>query len=621
MNPPRDCGSVLLPANRLTTPSDHNLSPFTGYTRRHWIEIAEKIIAGFMRFVDPETGVPSLTGDSTETAHHQQLVNPGGAREAFERTHLFTAAYIAATGKTTVPGFSGDLAESYLRGVASLTDPKNAARFPVRPTHEFGMGASISMSWAPSLLLDPLDARARKNLADQLTPLINRKQKDTNWLLFSMMPSIPMERIGAAYNRDMLDGYFDMILGMYRGDGWFGDGWNRSIDYYNIWAFIFYLNHLVHYDPKWRARFGDRVREITRAHEETLPYLFDREGGMIPKGRSLCYRFAAISGIGAAQLSGYSAMDPGLARRISSANLKYFWERNARDERGLLGVGYHGGNSAVGEDYNDYGGPYWAGTGLAALALPEDHPFWTAPEKPSVADNPGIKRRPVHGARAVLKADGRRGEARWLNAGEDILHRKVWQCGSKYFQHTYSSQIGLALAGDRGPELPAGRTGISTDGKNWAYRTWPRVLELREDRAVSAWEAWVGNESLTGRVFTESLLLDDGELHTFWHESDGPRFLALGGYAVQIPHGEQPRIETASGRILLQSTRMWSVLEIRGEAPGTVAVEEVRPRPGFAHSHLFGGWAAFTIWKSTRPVAPGVKISIWVDAGLGKFNP
>jgi hypothetical protein len=606
-----------MPTIQLTVADDKEFSPFTGFTRQHWIEITGKIIAGFMQYADPATGVLKLIGNPEETAHHHQLKNPGGLLESFERTHMVTAAYIAATGKTTVPGFSGDVAELFRCGVDELTRPDSTLRARAVQSYPFGLGTMIAMAWAPAQLLDPLEARVKENMAKLLAAIIERQQHHhTNTLLFSMMPAIIMEKLGAPYNRGLLDDHFENILGMYNGDGWFIDGWNRGIDHYNYWGFILYLNALVHYDQRWRARYAERVREITRAHEETLPYFFSRNGGPIPKGRSLCYRFAALSGIGFAQLSGLSQLDPGLARRMSSGCLKYFWEHGCLSERGLLEVGYRASNSAVGEDYNDYGGPYWAGTGLAALVLPAGHPFWTAEEKPLAADLPGIKRKLVRGACAVLKADGRTGETRWHNAGEMFLHRRVWQAGSKYFQHTYSSTIGYALAGDQGPELLAGRTGISPDGKIWSYRTWPRVLALDEKHAVSAWDAWPGQEGLTGVVFTETQFLDDGELHVFWHQSDGPRFLALGGYAVQVPHGEQPKIETRKDQITISSTLMKSVLKVTKAVPGKIESEEVRPRPGFKHAHIFEGWAVFTKWTSNGPVKPGEKIELGVDAGV-----
>jgi len=206
------------------------------------------------------------------------------------------------------------------------------------------------------------------------------------------------------------------------------------------------------------------------------------------------------------------------------------------------------------------------------------------------------------------------GEARALVAGEPFFHRRVWQAGSKYYQHAYSSSLGFALTGEGGPQLAAGRTGLSADGKTWAYRTWPRVLALDECGARSEWDAAV--EGLTGSVVTESRLLDRGEVHVFWHTATAPRYLCLGGWALQVPGGQSLRTETGPQRVTLLSETMWSTLEVLalGEVEGEIIVEEVRPRAGFRQAHLLGGWAAYPWWRSRQPVAPGQAVAIFVDA-------
>ncbi|MBN2582959.1 MAG: DUF2264 domain-containing protein, partial [Planctomycetes bacterium] len=454
-----------MPSADLNVPENRDLSPLTGWTRDHWLAAVERMVAGVMPYVDRRTGLPHLVGDPDETALAAQLVNPGGVIEALERTMMLVAAHVAATGRTTVPGYEGDIAEPYRKGMLHFIDPGS----PEYRRVSFGSGIVLASLVAPEAFIDPLTDAERDLLREHLSRFIQRPTYNTtNTLLFAMMPTALVLRLGGSYDRDQMADRMDAILSMYRGDGWFIDGWNQGFDHYNFWGFQLYLHALVHFDPWLRDRYAARVREITLAHEETLPYLFGRDGGPIPKGRSLNYRFASISGIAFSQLSGLSGMHPGLARRISSGCLKFFWDHGCLSERGLLEPGYWGPNSAIGEDYTDRGAPYWASTGLMSLALPADHEFWTAVEQPLAADGPDVRRKLVRGGRMILKADGPRGEARMITVGEPFRHRKVWQAGTKYFQHAYSSSLGYALAGDLGPELAAGRTGMSRDGKAWA---------------------------------------------------------------------------------------------------------------------------------------------------------
>jgi len=61
----------------LKAKDNFQLSPFTGYTREHWLEIAEKIIAGILPYFDRETGMPELVGDPEETGHFGRLFDVG----------------------------------------------------------------------------------------------------------------------------------------------------------------------------------------------------------------------------------------------------------------------------------------------------------------------------------------------------------------------------------------------------------------------------------------------------------------------------------------------------------------------------------------------------------------
>ena len=600
---------------KLICEGDYKLSPYTGYTRQHWVEITKKIVSGFMPYVDKKTGVINLTGNPEETYLHEHLTAPGKLVEAFERTQMAVASYIAATNQTRIPGYNGDIAEIYRKGMDLFTNPKSPY-VPKGRQYIFGSGSVLAMLLAPKHFIDSLDKKVKKNVANALSTIIHRHQNPTNTFLFSMMPAVVMDRLGAKYDRKLLDDHFENILGMYRGNGWFIDGWNQGFDHYNFWGFQLYLHALMHFDERWRKKYRVRVKEITEKHEETLQYFFGKDGGPIPKGRSLNYRFACVSGIGYSQLSGLSSMDPGVARRICSGCLKYFWDHGVLSERGLIEPGFRASNSCVGENYTDFGAPYWSITGLVPVILPEKHLFWNAKEKPIETDKPGIRRFLVTGANMVLKADGNRGEARMHIAGDPFKHRKVWQAGSKYFPHSISSTVGYALTGEWGRQLAVNRTGISSDKKNWSFRTWPRVLLLDEKRAISEWDAWPGLAGETGTIVTESFFLDKGEKHVFWHTSKEPKYLCIGGYSIKIEHGEKPESRISKKEAIITSSYMWSKMKVLKSVTGKIVVKNVKPSPGFKHSHIFEGWSAYPEWVSNKPVRPYEKITVWVDGGI-----
>lgn len=347
----------------------------------------------------------------------------------------------------------------------------------------------------------------------------------------------------------------------------------------------------------------------------------DADGDLIGRGRSLCYRFAAVSGLQWAQLSGLSSLTPGLARRISSGCIQSFLNHGCLRADGTLSVGFHGENATVGEDYNSPGGPYWAANGLVALLMPEDHPFWTAPEEPSVADSPGLRRIAVHGARMTLQTGGARRESRLYSAGEQFRHFRAWEAGMKYYQHSYSSKIGFVMAGLGGPELSAGKTGISVDGKTWVYRTRPRRVRMNRNGCLSEWNPGLYSAGFDGRLVTESFFLDQGELHVFTHFSSRPMYLRLGGWSIRLRNDgprEVPQILLDNGgRFTASSAFNASVmlpLPELGGSSGRIECCIQEPERGFVHTHLFGGIGGWTQWTSDYPVEPGCPVAVYVDA-------
>ena len=112
----------MRPEAVLKAKENPQLSPYTGYTRAHWLEVCEKLIAGVLPYFDPETGLPELKGVPGETGHFKlQREFIGGRKEAFERSMMLVASYTAATGLDRVPGYKGSITAPYLKGIIKGT--------------------------------------------------------------------------------------------------------------------------------------------------------------------------------------------------------------------------------------------------------------------------------------------------------------------------------------------------------------------------------------------------------------------------------------------------------------------------------------------------------------------
>lgn len=621
---------------RLAAPLDYERSPHTGYTRAHWIEITEKLIAGLMPHIDPDTGMPDLPRDPGETGHfkmvrdpeNMEISNEFAEKEAQDRTLMLIAIYVAATGRDTVPGWDGSITRPFLTGIIRGTDPRDPVYWnPHNKYDSHGHNLAKAILIAPEFFWEPLTADQQANVLEYLGNLAHIFSYDNNHWYFHQVAVPVLEKYGFAdTNREELTEMLDRTLNWYRGRGWYIDGANRGFDLYNVWGFHLYNEFLYLHDAGWRERFGERMAHSTRRFFEWFPYLFGRDGGPVSWGRSTNYRFAVNAPVAWAIINGHCPLPMGQARRITSGALRYFWEHGAMGERGTLELGFRGSNTIVPEIYHETGSPYWAAHGLAPLLLPEDHPFWTETEQPMPADGPG-GRLAMPEAELLIKVSPIDGEVRLYPVGQPFSHWGRWQRGSKYTQYAYSSYLGYAATGEGGPELGAGRTGLSFDGQEWHYRSEPKAIKVAPDHLVSVDDIRdfiyerVGDDPdyyEWGQITTHTLIGNHGELHIFWHNSPRPSWLHLGGYGISVAHGEALSTTAKDHRITLQSGPNSSAIEVIQAPEGTLEPILLEPREGWQHSHNFEGKGAYPIWRSQKRISSNEVIILHVDGARGR---
>lgn len=177
----------------------------------------------------------------------------------------------------------------------------------------------------------------------------------------------------------------DLLEVWYRGEGWYADGDGRAFDHYNGWALHLYpvLDAYLSGDAELAAHYGPRLSE----HLESFSLMFGADGAPLHFGRSLTYRFAAGAAVGMGAVSGHTPLAPGVSRRLISGSLRYFLDRGATGEDGLLSLGWHGPHDATLQVYSGPSSPYWASKAFVSLLAPEDHPLWTAAEEPAPSES------------------------------------------------------------------------------------------------------------------------------------------------------------------------------------------------------------------------------------------
>ncbi|MER6154796.1 DUF2264 domain-containing protein [Streptomyces sp. NPDC001868] len=408
---------------------DRTLSPYTGYTRAHWEAAADALLAAVEPYATPDGALCDLPGDRTSWSGRRSDGLEGYARTlllaAFRRDENALARY----------------ADGLAAGVSGVWPRIEDRGQPLVEAASIAFALRI----ARDLLWDRLDDDVRQRTAAWLGDALTAEPWPCNWELFPVTVGGFLEEIGhePELAHRVIEQRLDRIEQWYLGDGWYTDGDGRKFDYYNGWAMHLYpvLHAWLAKDDHLLARYGDRLS----AHLADYARLFGGDGAPLHQGRSLTYRFATTVPLWLGALTGRTPLSPGETRRLASGALKYFLDRGAVDERGLLSLGWHGPNSAVLQGYSGPASPYWASKGFLGLLLPPDHEVWTATEEPGPVERED-ELRPVGPPNWLLQSTRSDGLVRLHNHGsEDVRYDPFY---TRLAYSTVTEPVALAEPAD-----------------------------------------------------------------------------------------------------------------------------------------------------------------------------
>lgn len=380
---------------------DFTLSPFTGLTRESWIEAGIYLLKGaFSNISSPDSPmiVPRTETEITYphlSAPEAQQVRERKAEifEGLTRTFFIACMLIRNDPDITISGIRlSDYYSRQILRVVTKTDPLYAGSYhemyalaedphndqTFQQTVEtcalvIGLWACHEQIW------DRYTEEERGRIASFLSEWAENSTVPQNWRLFNMLDLAFLHMNGYPINRRIMDEHSSAILNYNVGDGWYRDG--QSFDYYSCWAFNVYIPlwclwYGYDNDPGTAALFEESSREFMK----TYPDFFDRDGWTNMWGRSLIYRFAAVSPLEADFFLKNPTADPGTARRIASGSLLQFLSRDDFLVNGVPSIGFYGPFPPLVQPYSCAESVYWIGKAFLCLYFPKDHPFWTAVE-------------------------------------------------------------------------------------------------------------------------------------------------------------------------------------------------------------------------------------------------
>ena len=395
----------------------------------------KQILFGIIVFLSSYVRPPELFSQPSGTKHTRQTVNSGSldrkywcdllykisfpvvhslAKSELKTTmpleqgpdynlNLKNVTYLEAVGRTaaglapwlSLPDDNSQegvmrkkLREELMTGLRNAVDPSNPDYLNFRTESQPLVDAAFlahAFLRAPKQLWMPLDTVTKKRFIEEFQSLRSRKAGNNNWLLFPAMTETFLLTIDAGCDTTRI---FEAIRKMdewYAGDGWYRDGPQFAMDYYN--SFVIYpmmtdiLRVLVERGMVEHQKYDLITKRMIR-YAEWQERLISPEGTYPPIGRSLTYRIGAFQALGQVALM-HKLPDhifPAQVRCAISKVLKNQFEMPGTfDKEGWLRLGFAGDQFIMADRYTSTGSLYLCTVGFLELGLPADDKFWTDP--------------------------------------------------------------------------------------------------------------------------------------------------------------------------------------------------------------------------------------------------
>ncbi|MFH8369724.1 DUF2264 domain-containing protein [Streptomyces sp. NPDC018031] len=593
-------------------PEDRELSPYTGYTREHWLAVADRLLVAAHRFASPSgarvvlPGRPSCSGPASD-----QL-------EGFARTFLLLAYRVAGTGGAAPEG----LLAAYADGIAAGTDPRHPEAWPgigegCRQALVEACSVAIGLHLTRPWLWDRLEHPVRERVLDWFQGVWGLPVWDNNWHLFRVVVGEFLAGAGAPHDRAAIDAGLARIEDFHVADGWYRDGGDArsgdNFDHYGGWA-------LHHYPVMWARMAGDRgaaalpvLRRRLRRFLADFALFFGADGAPVHQGRSLIYRFAAAAAPWTGALAGATPLAPGQTRRLASGALKHFMDRGFLDAHGIPTPGWYAPFPPMVQDYSGPASPYWLSKAFAGLLLPPGHPCWTEVERPLPVEGPDqVRALPAPGfVVSTTRADG---IVRLVNHGSDhhVPGRTV--ADPHYARFAYSTATGPCLPASVTDRPPDNHVALAHPVLGLSGRT--RIHRLRVvDRHAASWHrpVWPGHEDAGYRIDTASVVWGPWELRA--HLVDAPAGLPLYAGGWQVSGDRPPRRRRGPGwaAATTEAGLTSTFVSLHGHDAVTVA-----PTEG---TSAFGHWSAVPGATAERTAERTVHVALIGLEGGGTAPP
>lgn len=238
---------------------------------------------------------------------------------------------------------------------------------------------------APEAVWNALDKTTKERYIKEFKGLRTIRPAYNNWLLFRAMIEVFLASIGEEYDGYVLDTALRKMDEWYLGDGWYADGQEFSLDYYNgyvIHPMLVEIVETLEYKKIPSPISFDLALRRMQRYNQLIERLISPEASFPAVGRSMTYRMGAFQTLA---LSAWKYQLPetltnGQIRNALTSVMKRMFsiEGNFGNE-GFLQLGFVGHQSNLADYYTNNGSLYITSLVFLPLGLETDHPFWTSP--------------------------------------------------------------------------------------------------------------------------------------------------------------------------------------------------------------------------------------------------
>jgi hypothetical protein len=422
---------------------DHDLSPLTGMTRRHYIDCASYLLERaftHINTIDDPLRFPIVPGKTYPQPNAPEWRYRSAEFEALERTFTLAGPLIHNDPNVTIKGIN--LREYYCLQLYRALTPGNPTSLPMPSslpdsnyqfTCEFG-GLFKTLLLMPDTIWPHFTDEQRSQMVETISAWAHHRTTQNNWRIFNIIALSFLKKYGYAIDDNLLRSHLQWILSYHSGDGWYLE---QTYNYYSISLFIVYTTI-------WNRCFGDQYYpEISNVIEqsaarlmESITAFFGRNGYVNMWSRSICYRTWVSGALAVAFMLRENTLDPGWARRLCSGSILQFVTKPEFYYNNIPSLGFYGRKEYMIQDYSCAGSPFLMFLPFICLALPPESPFWTARENDGAWETLGNDYR-----RTILNSPGLVLVNHGISGTSEIIPGKVYYDDPNYSKLAYNTHF------------------------------------------------------------------------------------------------------------------------------------------------------------------------------------